>query len=332
MMLRNCFVLMCVVVLLQLGNIHSTELSRMRRKRRVTHIEPRPVPTGQLDRKTQGQEIVYKCKLAVGKSKIKAKLIFQQKCRGSESWGPVRGGIQPRSYNQYALALAELKFKADFKLHNGTAFRCLVKENPTNPEPIRFDVIVFLRLDNTTTDPPKTTSDPHHRTIVILYITCGATGFILIVLIAVFTIRRCRRRSPGEGHVETSTPPPRLKATDDVLLNVYEDPDDGRNSDNVSNRKPVRKSETRLHNVQTRKSMRAEKGKYTTVYMDMEAEKGKHATIYMDMGAGKGKDTSPYMDMEAGKDKDTSPYMDMEAGKGTDKVTYMNLDAKFVKR
>ncbi|XP_074652021.1 uncharacterized protein LOC141906644 [Tubulanus polymorphus] len=334
MMLKNCFVLICVVVLLQLGNIHSTEFSRMRRDESDRYITTHTHRTGKI---THGQEINYSCSIAVGKSEPNTTLIYQQKKRNSESWGPLLGGIEPHRYVKEKIrAYADLNFTADFKLHNGTSFRCLVKENSTYPKPCQFDIIVVHETDHSTTDLPKTKSDPYHRTIkdrnttdqptidrTILYFACGATGIILIVIIAVVIIcviviiRRYRHRSSveghvdtstqpqqletGEGHVNTSTRPLQLESRNDELY-IYEDPDDCRNSDNFSKRKLLRNAETRLqHNTQTHKAMRAEKGRDTTPYMDMTA--------------GKGKDTTSYMDMEAGKDTDTTPYMNIEAGK-----------------
>ncbi|XP_074653218.1 uncharacterized protein LOC141907468 [Tubulanus polymorphus] len=339
MMLKNCFVLMCVVVLLQLGNIHSTELSRMRRDGGDFLIRPYPVPAGRPDRKTQGDEIVYKCILPFEGSK--RTLIFQQKSRGSESWGPVRGHIQRRNANR--LAEAELKFKADFKLHDGSSFRCLAKDNPKNPKPIQFDMIVFHNTGHSTTDLPKTTKDPNQRTTkdrsttdqtttdqtitdrTILYFSCGATGFILIVLITVgiiriiVIIRRCRRRSPDEGHVETSTRPLQLESRNEELY-IYEDPDDCRNPDNVLNRKPVRNTETGLlqHNIQTHKAMRAEKGKDTTPYIDMEAGRSKYMASYIDI------DEETYRSTEGAIGNDTTPYMDM--GPGIEEDTYRSTE------
>ncbi|XP_074653142.1 uncharacterized protein LOC141907410 [Tubulanus polymorphus] len=365
MMLKNCFVLMCVVILLQLGNIHSTEFSRMKRDESDRYITTRTHRTAKI---TQGQEINYSCSIAVGKSEPNTTLIYQQKSRNSESWGPVLGGIQPHRYVEEKIrAYADLKFKADFNLHNGSSFRCLVKENSTYPKPCQFHMIVVHETDHSTTDLPKTKSDPYHRTIkdrsttdqtttdqttidrTILYFACGATGFILIVIIAVVIIcviviiRRCRRRSSveghvdtstqpqqletGEGHVNTSTRPLQLESRNDELY-IYEDPDDYRNSDNFSKRKLLRNAETRLqHNTQSHKAMRGEKGEDSTSYIDMEAEKGRDITPYMDMTAEKGRDTTPYMDMTAVKGEDTTPYMDMEAGKDTDTTPYMNIEA-----
>ncbi|XP_074652196.1 uncharacterized protein LOC141906757 [Tubulanus polymorphus] len=48
--------------------------------------------------------------------------------------------------NRTHFVYAQLKFKADSKLHNGTTFRCLAKENPTDPEPALFDPIVVHNL------------------------------------------------------------------------------------------------------------------------------------------------------------------------------------------
>ncbi|XP_074653309.1 uncharacterized protein LOC141907533 [Tubulanus polymorphus] len=193
--------------------------------------------------------------------------------------------------------------------------------------------------DKANTDPPKTTSDPNHWTITVLYITNGATGFILIVLIAVITIRRCRRRSSGEGHVDTSTQPQQLETgeghvdtstaqqqleTTNDELNIYEDPDD-RNPENVSKRKLLRNTGLQ----QSHKAMRAEKENDTTPHMAMEAGKGKYTTPYMDMGPGIEEDT--YMSTEgpidvttpsARGDTDTDQYMNPEALK---KTTYLQL-------
>ncbi|XP_074653662.1 uncharacterized protein LOC141907819 [Tubulanus polymorphus] len=195
-------------------------------------------------------------------------------------------------------------------------------------------VVENSETDKANTDPPKTTSDPNHWTITVLYITNGATGFILIVLIAVFTIRRCRRRSSGEGHVDTSTQPQQLETgeghvdtstaqqqleTTNDELNIYEDPDD-RNPENVSKRKLLRNTGLQ----QSHKAMRAEKENDTTPHMAMEAGKGKDTTPYMDMGPGIEEDT--YMSTEgpidvttpsARGDTDTDQYMNPEALKKT---------------
>ncbi|XP_074652305.1 uncharacterized protein LOC141906813 [Tubulanus polymorphus] len=354
-MLSNWSVLVCIV-LLQLGNVHNAELSGVKGKRSdLPFIGPYPAPDGKPDRRNQGQRVDYFCRIRAGKSDTT--LIFEQKRRDSESWGPVLGHMRfHRGVTDDAFVYAKLEFNADSKLHNGTNFRCLVKENPTNPEPAQFDRLEVLNIDHSTLNPSlsdyinqttlgpsnrvapdqitaRTTSDqittdrtttdqttadqtatdqiPTDRstsdwTNVILYITSGVTGCILIIIMAEIIMRRCNRPS-GEGHVDTSTPQQQVDDTANDMLSIYEELDDDSDSDNVSN--PVRNIETGLlHNM--------------PIHKDIEA--GADTTAYMDMEAGKGKDTTPYMDMEAGKGKDTTPYMDM--GAGIEEDTYMSTE------
>ncbi|XP_074653654.1 uncharacterized protein LOC141907811 [Tubulanus polymorphus] len=195
-------------------------------------------------------------------------------------------------------------------------------------------VVENSETDKANTDPPKTTSDPNHWIVIGLifsYIVGGAAGYFLIVVIAVITIRRCRRRSSGEGHVDTSTQPQQLETgeghvdtskqpqqleTTNDELNIYEDPDDDRNLENVSKRKILRNTGLQ----QSHKAMRAEKENDTTPHMAMEAGRGKDTTPYMDMGAGIEEDT--YMSTEGAIDV-TTP----SAGGGTDTDQYMNPEA-----
>ncbi|XP_074652307.1 uncharacterized protein LOC141906814 isoform X2 [Tubulanus polymorphus] len=102
-------------------------------------------PIGRPDIRFEGFETRYLCRTMVGKSTTT--LIFEQKRRGLESWGPVLGHIRLHTYvTESGLVFANLKFKADSKFHNGTTFRCLVKENPTNPKPLQFDPIEVHNL------------------------------------------------------------------------------------------------------------------------------------------------------------------------------------------
>ncbi|XP_074652191.1 uncharacterized protein LOC141906755 [Tubulanus polymorphus] len=287
--------------------------------------------------------------------------MFEQKRRGSESWGPVLGDRRLDRYvKENVLVIAKLQFKADSELHNGTTLRCLVKENPTDPEPVEFDPIVVFDTDHSTLNPSsrryidQTTVGPSNRvapdqtttdrtttdqtttdqtttvgtktdqiptdrsttdwTNVILYIISGVTGCILIIIIAEIIMRR-RNRPSGEGHVDNPTPQQQVDETTCEMLSIYEELDDGSDSDNLSNKYRVRNAETGLlHNI----------------HKDFEARKDK--TSYMDMEAGKNIDTTPYVDMEAGKDIDTTPYMDMEAVKGTrlekDVATTMDTESR----
>ncbi|XP_074653329.1 uncharacterized protein LOC141907547 [Tubulanus polymorphus] len=178
--------------------------------------------------------------------------------------------------------------------------------------------------DRTTTDRAPSDRNTTDRTNVILYITSGVTGCILIIIIAEFIMRRCNRPS-GEGHVDTPTPQQQVDDTTCEMLSIYEELDDDSDSDNVSN--PVRNIKTGLlHNIPIHKDIEA--GADTTAYMDMEAAKGINTTPYMDMEAAKGIDTTPYMDMEAVKGIDTTPYMNMEAAKGIDTTPYIDMEAE----
>ncbi|XP_074652190.1 uncharacterized protein LOC141906754 [Tubulanus polymorphus] len=382
-MLRNWSVLICIV-LLQLGNVHNAELSGVKGKRsfhRFIHLLPDL--SGQPDKKKQGENVLYKCRARTDKST--PTLMFEQRRRGSESWGPVLGDKRLHRYiKQNVFVYANLTFKADFKLHNGSSFRCLVKETPTNPEPVQLDLIVVRDTDHSNLDPApaplgpryksppvrskihktttvtnKTTTDrkiterattdrattdrtptdrtktdrtPTDRTTtdqtsLILYISSVVTGCILIIIIAEIIMRRCNRPS-GEGHVDTPTPQQRVDDTANEMLSIYEELDDDSDSDNVSNKNPVRNTETGLvHSVPIHNAKNFEAGKDITPYVDMETAKGIDTTPYMDMEAGKNIDTTPYMDMEAGKGIDTTPYMDMEAGKDIDTTPYMDMEA-----
>ncbi|XP_074652193.1 uncharacterized protein LOC141906756 isoform X2 [Tubulanus polymorphus] len=108
-------------------------------------VDTYPVTVGRPDIRFEGVETRYLCRTMVGKST--PTLIFEQKRRDSESWGPVLGDMRLHRYvKQNALVYAKLQFKADSKLHNGTTFRCLAKENPIDPEPALFDPIVVHNL------------------------------------------------------------------------------------------------------------------------------------------------------------------------------------------
>ncbi|XP_074652016.1 uncharacterized protein LOC141906641 isoform X2 [Tubulanus polymorphus] len=98
--------------------------------------------TGQLDIRTEGEVVEYTCRTVIGRPD--PTVIYQQKRRGSERWKPIpdpqprkvplKGGLKGFD--------TTYKFGADFKLHNGTSFRCAVKENLTFPEPRQFNPII----------------------------------------------------------------------------------------------------------------------------------------------------------------------------------------------
>ncbi|XP_074652115.1 uncharacterized protein LOC141906708 isoform X2 [Tubulanus polymorphus] len=98
--------------------------------------------TGQPDIRTEGEVVKYICRTEGGRPD--PTVIYQQKRRGSEQWQPIPDP-QPRKVPRKGHLKGfdtTYKFKADFKLHNGTSFRCAVKENLTFPEPRQFNPIV----------------------------------------------------------------------------------------------------------------------------------------------------------------------------------------------
>ncbi|XP_074652018.1 uncharacterized protein LOC141906642 isoform X2 [Tubulanus polymorphus] len=105
-------------------------------------IQTRGTFTGQPDIRTEGEVVEYICRTEGGRPD--PTVIYQQKRIGSEQWQPIPDP-QPRK----VLLRGNLKgfdttykFKANFKLHNGTSFRCAVKENLTFPEPRQFNPII----------------------------------------------------------------------------------------------------------------------------------------------------------------------------------------------
>ncbi|XP_074653785.1 uncharacterized protein LOC141907918 isoform X1 [Tubulanus polymorphus] len=334
--------LIIYTILLQLGNLNSAETSG--NKTHNSMIYPKPVPDGKPDIKREGQTIEYICKTRVKYPTV----IFQQKRRDSEQWETIPDELLRITRNVKHITSASLEFKADFKLHNGTTFRCLVlKEGQTDFDYLQFDLIVVHRTDlnqipateisksgvrlltaENVASKNKTGLD--HKpdwTMMIIYIACGAIGFLLVIVIIVVIVICRRRLLPGEGRVEVATP---------QVLDVYDELYDDIDSVTVTD-----KLHTSDQKVTTDPYANIETGndKDTTPYMDMAAAKGKDTPSYIDMEAGKGKDTTPYMDMgpgieedtyrstETGKDKHTTPYMNTGAEKRKDRHSYVNTEA-----
>ncbi|XP_074652139.1 uncharacterized protein LOC141906732 [Tubulanus polymorphus] len=106
-------------------------------------IQRRGTFTGQPDIKTEGENVDYICRTEGGRPD--PTVIYQQKRRGSEQWE----AIPPDPQTKRVALKGHLKgfdttykFKANFKQHNGTSFRCAVKENLTFPEPQQFNPII----------------------------------------------------------------------------------------------------------------------------------------------------------------------------------------------
>ncbi|XP_074652443.1 uncharacterized protein LOC141906884 isoform X2 [Tubulanus polymorphus] len=98
--------------------------------------------TGQPDIRTEGEVVEYICRTEGGRPD--PTVIYQQKRRGSEQWEPIPDP-QPRKVPLKGTLKGfdtTYKFNADFKLHNGTSFRCAVEENLTFPEPQQFNPII----------------------------------------------------------------------------------------------------------------------------------------------------------------------------------------------
>ncbi|XP_074653494.1 uncharacterized protein LOC141907671 isoform X2 [Tubulanus polymorphus] len=106
-------------------------------------IQRRGTFTGQPDIRTEGEVVDYICRTLGGRPD--PTVIYQQKRRGSEQWEPIPPDPQPRKVPLKGHLKGfdtTYKFKADFTLHNGTSFRCAVKENLTFPEPQQFNPII----------------------------------------------------------------------------------------------------------------------------------------------------------------------------------------------
>ncbi|XP_074658331.1 uncharacterized protein LOC141911244 [Tubulanus polymorphus] len=115
---------------------HVLELSK------TIYRTPHSARDAKPDNKMQGETIRYTCKIIGGNSKVS----FQEKRKGSEQWLTVPDDQLRRTNDkQNHVELVELRFRADFKLHNGSSFRCLINESPTDPEPNQFDLIVVKR-------------------------------------------------------------------------------------------------------------------------------------------------------------------------------------------
>ncbi|XP_074652733.1 uncharacterized protein LOC141907063 isoform X2 [Tubulanus polymorphus] len=95
--------------------------------------------TGQPDIRTEGENVEYTCRTEGGRPD--PTVIYQQKRRGSEQWQPIPDP-QPQRVSVLGGFDTTYKFKADFTRHNGTSFRCAVKENLTFPEPQQFNPII----------------------------------------------------------------------------------------------------------------------------------------------------------------------------------------------
>ncbi|XP_074658339.1 uncharacterized protein LOC141911251 [Tubulanus polymorphus] len=165
-MKTRLFFIICTV-LLQLGNLYITQTSGAETIYRTPHSARDAKP----DNKTQGETIRYTCKIIGGNSTVS----FQEKRNGSEQWETVPDDQLNRTKDKQNVELVELKFQADFKLHNGSSFRCLVNESPTDPEPIQFDLIVVKRTE--IIPMPDLKGNPDSKTQgEIVYYTCKIVG------------------------------------------------------------------------------------------------------------------------------------------------------------
>ncbi|XP_074653697.1 uncharacterized protein LOC141907852 [Tubulanus polymorphus] len=150
------FNLMLYAILIQcrLWKYNGIELPKVTLQEQILHQTPMNVTyfpdeietpdtfTGEPDIRTEGEVVEYTCRTVIGRPD--PTVIYQQKRRGSERWQPIPDP-QPRKV-PLKMGLkgfdTTYKFKADFKLHNGTSFRCAVKENLTFPEPQQFNQII----------------------------------------------------------------------------------------------------------------------------------------------------------------------------------------------
>ncbi|XP_074653783.1 uncharacterized protein LOC141907917 isoform X2 [Tubulanus polymorphus] len=150
------FNLMLYALLIQcrLWKYNGIELPKLTLQQQILHQTPMNVTyfpdeiespdtfTGEPDIRNEGEVVEYTCRTVIGRPD--PTVIYQQKRRGSERWKPIPDP-QPRKV-PLKMGLkgfdTTYKFKADFKLHNGTSFRCAVKENLTFPEPQQFNQII----------------------------------------------------------------------------------------------------------------------------------------------------------------------------------------------
>ncbi|XP_074661812.1 uncharacterized protein LOC141914491 [Tubulanus polymorphus] len=329
--MKTCLFLIICTVLLLLGDLYIIETSGTKTNEITIHLKP--VPDDKPDIKTEGEEIDYTCKTLVGNPTV----IFQQKRQGSEQWEPIPGDQRSIIEKVKHVKSVKLVFKADFKLHNGTIFRCLiVKENQTFSKPRHFDIIVVHRtglnlipatVESTSRVPLVTTENVGSKnktdqiqwttpdwTTTIVYITSGAICFLLIIVIiaiAIIIIICRRRRLFGEGRVDTTPPQQQVEMVYDVYEELYDDLESDTDTSLKEDKNPY-------------ENVESGKGKDTSPYIDMEAGKAKDTSPYIDMDAEKANDTSPYIKMESGKGKDTTPYMNMGAEKDKDTIPYIN--------
>ncbi|XP_074652157.1 uncharacterized protein LOC141906744 [Tubulanus polymorphus] len=150
------FNLMLYAILIQcrLWKYNGIELPKQKLQEQILHQTPMNVTyfpdeietpdtfTGEPDIRNEGDVVEYTCRTVIGRPD--PTVIYQQKRRDSERWQPIPDP-QPRKV-PLKMGLkgfdTTYKFKADFKLHNGTSFRCAVKENLTFPEPRQFNPII----------------------------------------------------------------------------------------------------------------------------------------------------------------------------------------------
>ncbi|XP_074652385.1 uncharacterized protein LOC141906847 isoform X2 [Tubulanus polymorphus] len=150
------FNLMLYAILIQcrLWKYNGIELPKLTLQEQILHQTPMNVTyfpdeiqtpdtfTGEPDIRNEGDVVEYTCRTVIGRPD--PTVIYQQKRRGSEQWEPIPDP-QPRKVPLKMVLKGfdtTYKFKADFKLHNGTSFRCAVKENLTFPEPQQFNPII----------------------------------------------------------------------------------------------------------------------------------------------------------------------------------------------
>ncbi|XP_074653225.1 uncharacterized protein LOC141907475 isoform X2 [Tubulanus polymorphus] len=96
--------------------------------------------------RNEGEDVQYTCRTEGGRPD--PTVIYQQKRRGSEQWGPIPDP-QPQREPVEGGFNTTYQFEAYFNLHNGTSFRCAVKENLTYPKPRQFNPIIvhYFRPD-----------------------------------------------------------------------------------------------------------------------------------------------------------------------------------------
>ncbi|XP_074652080.1 uncharacterized protein LOC141906693 isoform X2 [Tubulanus polymorphus] len=147
------FNLMLYAILIQcrLWKYNGIELPKQKLQEQILHQTPMNVTyfpdeietpdtfTGEPDIRNEGEVVEYTCRTVIGRPD--PTVIYQQKRRGSEQWQPIPDP-QPQRVPVLGGFDTTYKFKADFKLHNGTSFRCAVKENLTFPEPQQFNPII----------------------------------------------------------------------------------------------------------------------------------------------------------------------------------------------